>query len=141
MKRNLITLATVLCCLVTMVMFSACDKDLQEVKNELVGTWTEKNNLFTDILTFKEDGTFSFQSHIKRYNGSGTYSCNYITNQNPNGALGNNGNNDNKNNVSTTRTLVLNFTDRGIETLEISKITSSKLEMTDRYGNTFHFSK
>ena len=141
MKKILMTLVAVLCCCVTMVMFSACDKDLQEVKNELLGTWTEKNSLFTDILTFKEDGTFNFQSHIKRYNGSGTYSCNYITNQNLNGNTGNNGNNGNTSNVSTTRTLVLKYTDRGNETLEISKITSSKLDMEDRYGNSFHFSK
>ena len=142
MKKILMTLAAVLCCLVTMIMVPACSKDNDaEIKNDLVGTWTEKNSLFTDILTMKEDGTFTFQSHLQLYNGSGTYRSENVTHQEPNVNYGSSGNNGYTNNTTVVRTLILNYTGKGTELLDILKCTSSKLEMTDRYGNTFHFSK
>ena len=135
MKKKLTTLAAVLCCLATIVLFPTCSKKDIEFKSDLVGTWTEKNTLFTDILTMKEDGTFSFQSHMPVYNGTGYYRNEYITHEDP---FSNKGVLDNANSV---RTLILDYAGKGTELLEIRKITSSRLDMEDRYGNAFHFSK
>ena len=116
MKKMLFTLAAVLCCAMTIMMLHSCSKSEEELKSELVGTWTEQNNLFTDILTLNEDGLFSFQSHISRYNGSGSYvftkrkSVGYIT---------------------------LNYNNKEPQVLEVRKLEGSTLELTDQYGNIF----
>ena len=121
MRKYIITLAAVLCCAITMMVFNSCSKDEEEMKSELVGTWTEQNDLFTDVLILNEDDLFSFQSHIPNYNGSGNYAF--------------------EKKGTVTGLLILNYNNKEPRKLEILKLNGSTLEMSDRYGNTFHFRK
>ncbi len=67
------TLAAVLCCAITATVFTACEKDDEFETTDFVGTWTDSNDLYTDVLTMNEDGTFRFRSHIPMYNDAGNY--------------------------------------------------------------------
>ena len=121
MKKFLLVLAAVFCCAMAMTVFGSCSKD--EVKSDLVGVWTEKNDLFTDVLTLNEDGLFNFQSHTPRYSGSGSYVYDF------------------KLQGIVVNFLTLHYTNKESQTLEIRKLNSNTLELTDRYGYVFHFKK
>ena len=69
MKKILMKWAAVLCCVMITSVFTSCLKSEEEMQNDLIGTWTESNNLFTDILKINADGSFSFKCHIAIYNG------------------------------------------------------------------------
>ena len=118
----MMTLAAVFCCAMTIMVLNACSKDEEELKSELVGKWTEQNDLFTDVLMLNEDGLFSFQSHIPLYNGSGNYDFE-------------------KSKGTLVGFLVLKFNGKEAQKLDITKLNGSTLEMTDRYFNSFHFRK
>ena len=134
-------LSAVLCCAVVTTVFIACQKSEEEMQSQLVGTWTERNDLYTDVLTLNEDGSFSFrsdavpsmQSHANLYNGSGSYKFERI--KSPNFHFGTN------NRDQYADFLHLIYSNKETQTLEIRKLSSSVLEMTDRYGYTFHFGK
>ena len=135
MKKILTTLASVLCCALAMTEFTSCIKTDEEVRNELVGTWKDENDAYTDILTLGEDEQFSFRSHLQSYNGSGFYKFESGYRQSVWGT----GINDYRS--EKVRMLFLHFSGRETETLEIKKINSNKLELVDRYGNVFRFQK
>ena len=121
MKKIMMTLAAVFCCTMAMMVFNACQSE-EEMRSELVGTWTEKNDLFTDVLKLDEDGNFTFQSHIPLYSGTGSY----ILVRKRNGAAGR---------------LTLNYLSKDSQFLVIQKLNSSTLELSDNYGNFFYFKK
>jgi len=129
MKKHLLTLAAVLCCVMITSVFTSCLKSEEEMQNDLVGTWTESNNLFTDILKINADGSFSFQCHIAIYNGNGHYRYERTAK----GGL------DGKH--RTADLLILNFGSKSSQTLEIQKLNSSTLEMTGGGNIAFHLRK
>ncbi|MBR0274362.1 MAG: hypothetical protein IJQ59_09810 [Bacteroidaceae bacterium] len=135
MKKIQKTLAAILFTTMMVALFSACNKSDEAGENKLVGTWTEKNTLFTDILTLKENGEFSFQSHLPFLNGSGNYKVQITTAPNTDPLKPHN------EDVQYMEILILNFSGRGSETLKIISLTSDKLELSDRYDNLFHFRK
>ena len=145
MKKILMTLAAVLCCAMMTSIFTACNKSNDDMGVLIVGTWTEKNDLFTDILTLNEDGSFVFQStavpnmqsHANLYNGSGNYHFDVVLQIPDNNSLISNF--DNRS--IATGLLYLYYGGKETQKLEIRKLESSTLEMTDRYGHIFHFSK
>lgn len=128
--RNFIkTLVAVFCCLMITTVFTSCEKSEEEMKSDLIGTWTESNNLFTDILVIKENGSFSFQCQsTPAYNGEGHYRYERASKAGYEG-----------NRVSADL-LILNYGSRSSQTLEIKKLNSSTLELASGF-NTFHFSK
>ena len=132
--------AAVLCCILTMTMFTACQKNEEELQSILVGTWTEKNDLYNDVLTLNEDGTFtfqstarvpSFQSHANLYNGSGYYKHEFYLvsdiKQNSNDAF--------------RGILHLNYGGKQAQDLRIRTLTSSTLELTNYNGDILRFSR
>ena len=140
MKRTLLTLAAILCCAVTTTVFTSCQKSQEEMQIMLVGTWTEKNDLYNDVLTLNEDGTFTFQSkasgpnyqpHANLYNGSGSYKYEiYLASditQNPNDAL--------------RGILHLIYSGKQTQTLRVRKLTDSTLELTNYNGDILRFSR
>ncbi len=142
MKKMLMTLAAVLCCAMVTSVFTSCRESEEEVQSKLVGTWTEKNDLYADELTLNEDGSFTFRSsavpsmraHANRYSGSGSYKLERKKSPNYNFDL-------NNYREQYTDILYLIYSNKDTQTLEIRKVTSSELEMSDRYGYTFHFGK
>ena len=140
MKKILTTLAAVLCCTMTTTVFTACQRSEEETQNMLVGTWTEKNDLYKDVLTLNEDGTFTFQStalspsaqaHANLYNGSGSYKYEiYLASditQNPNDAF--------------RGILHLIYSGKQTQTLRVRKLTDSTLELTNYNGDILRFSR
>ena len=128
MRHFVKTLVAVLCCLMIATVFTSCQKSEDEMKSDLIGTWTESNKLFTDILKINEDGSFAFKCHVAVYNGEGHYRYERT------GRTGIDGK------KATLDLLILNYGSKSSQTLEIRKLNSSTLELAD-YGNTFHFSK
>ena len=129
MKKILLTLAAVLCCVMITSVFTSCLKSEEEMQNDLIGTWTESNNLFTDILKINADGSFSFKCHIAIYNGEGHYRFERTVKAGLD--------------VTTTTAdlLILNFGSKSSQTLEIQKLNSSTLEMTGGGSIAFHLRK
>ena len=141
MKKNLLTLAAILCCAVAATVFTSCHKNEEEdVQAKLVGTWTEKNDLYNDVLTLNEDGTFTYrstssvpnyQSHANLYNGSGTYKYEISMSSNINQNL----------NEAIMAILHLYYGGKGAQQLRVRKLTDSTLEMTNYNGDIFRFSR
>lgn len=130
MKKYLLTLSAVLCCcLMITSVFTSCQKSEEEMQSNLVGTWTESNNLFTDILKINADGSFSFKCHIAIYNGEGHYRYERTVK----------GGFDGK--QLTADLLILNYGSKASQTLEIQKLNSSTLEMTSGGRISFHLRK
>lgn len=140
MKKIIMTWAAVLCCAVTSTVFTACQQSQENLENKLVGTWTEKNDLFNDVLTLNEDGTFTFisratapnyQSHANLYSGSGYYKYEiYMSSditQNLNDAF--------------RGILHLNYANKAAQNLQVRKLTSSTLELTNNNGDILRFSR
>ena len=140
MKKIIMTWAAVLCCAVTSTVFTACQQSQENLENKLVGTWTEKNDLFNDVLTLNEDGTFTFrstatvpnyQSHANLYNGSGYYKYEiYMSSditQNLNDAF--------------RGILYLNYGNKAAQKLQVRKLTNSALELTNSNGDILRFSR
>ena len=141
MKKIIMTLAAVLCCAMTIV-FNACQgpESQEEMQVKLVGTWTEKNDLYNDVLTLNEDGSFTFsstttlpnyQSHANLYNGSGSYKYEiYLASditQNPNDAI--------------RGILHLIYGGKQTQSLRVRKFTDSTLELTNYNGDILRFSR
>ena len=143
MKKIIMTFTAVLCCAVMTSVFIACRESEEEVQSKLMGTWTEKNDLYTDVLTLNEDGSFSFRSdaipsmksHANLYSGSGSYKFERIKSPNYNFNL------NTYNRELYADYLHLIYSNKETQTLEIRNLSSSELEMSDRYGYTFHFTK
>lgn len=95
------------------------------MKSDLIGTWTESNKLFTDILTIKEDGSFVFKCHIAALNGEGHYRFERTGKMLKEGR------------TVTADLLILNYGSKASQTLEIVKLNSSTLELSAG-GNVFH---
>lgn len=129
MKKILLTLAAVLCCVMITSVFTSCLKSEEEMQNDLIGTWTESNNLFTDILKINADGSFSFKCHIAIYNGEGHYRYERTVKGGLDGR------------TTTADLLILNFGSKSSQTLEIQKLNSSTLEMTGGGSIAFHLRK
>ena len=129
MKKILLTLAAVLCCVMITSVFTSCQKSEEEMQNDLIGTWTESNNLFTDILKINADGSFSFKCHIAIYNGEGHYRYERTVKGGLDGR------------TTTADLLILNFGSKSSQTLEIQKLNSSTLEMTGGGSIAFHLRK
>ena len=129
MKKILLTLAAVLCCVMITSVFTSCQKSEEEMQNDLIGTWTESNNLFTDILKINADGSFSFKCHIAIYNGEGHYRYERTVKGGLDGR------------TTTADLLILNFGSKSSQTLEIQKLNSSTLEMTGGGSIVFHLRK
>ena len=129
MKKILLTLAAVLCCVMITSVFTSCLKSEEEMQNDLIGTWTESNNLFTDILKINADGSFSFKCHIAIYNGEGHYRYERTVK----GGL------DRR--TTTADLLILNYGSKSSQTLEIQKLNSSTLELTGGGSIVFHLRK
>ncbi len=136
------TIVAIISCAMLAVLFNACNKDentdgniLDITPPDLIGTWTEKNNLFTDVLTLRKNGEFTFQSHLDYCNGSGNYKFQRTVSGTP----------DFSSAGSTQQTnidiIILYFAGRGSETLKIINLTKNKLELSDRYDNVYHFNK
>ena len=113
MKKILLTLAAVLCCVMITSVFTSCQKSEEEMQNDLIGTWTESNNLFTDILKINADGSFSFKCHIAIYNGEGHYRYERTVKGGLDGR------------TTTADLLILNYGSKSSQTLEIQKLNSS----------------
>lgn len=122
-------LAAVLCCVMITSVFTSCLKSEEEMQNDLIGTWTESNNLFTDILKINADGSFSFKCHIAIYNGEGHYRYERTVKGGLDGR------------TTTADLLILNFGSKSSQTLEIQKLNSSTLEMTGGGSIAFHLRK
>ena len=142
MKKIYLTLAVFLCCLVTTLVFTACAESVEEMQAKLVGTWTEQNNLYSDVLTLNDNGSFTFtstvsdpnyQSHANLYNGSGNYKYEVL--------VASNTNISNNNNDAVMGVLYLNYGGKAAQNLRVRKLTSSTLEMTNYNGDIFRFSK
>ena len=129
MKKILLTLAAVLCCVMITSVFTSCQKSEEEMQNDLIGTWTESNNLFTDILKINADGSFSFKCHIAIYNGEGHYRYERTVKGGLDGR------------TTTADLLILNYGSKSSQTLEIQKLNSSTLEMTGGGSIAFHLRK
>lgn len=129
MKKILLTLAAVLCCVMITSVFTSCLKSEEEMQNDLIGTWTESNNLFTDILKINADGSFSFKCHIAIYNGEGHYRYERTVKGGLDGR------------TTTADLLILNYGSKSSQTLEIQKLNSSTLEMTGGGSIAFHLRK
>ncbi len=130
MKKYLLTLSAVLCyCLMITSVFTSCMKSEEEMQSNLIGTWTESNNLFTDILKINADGSFSFKCHIAIYNGEGHYRYERTVKGGLDGR------------TTTADLLILNFGSKSSQTLEIQKLNSSTLEMTGGGSTAFHLRK
>ena len=121
--------AAVLCCVMITSVFTSCLKSEEEMQNDLIGTWTESNNLFTDILKINADGSFSFKCHIAIYNGEGHYRYERTVKGGLDGR------------TTTADLLILNFGSKSSQTLEIQKLNSSTLEMTGGGSIAFHLRK
>ena len=141
MKKILTTLAAGLCCAMTTTVFTACQRSEEETQNMLVGTWTEKNDLYKDVLTLNEDGTFTFQStalspsaqaHANLYNGAGYYKNEVLIPSNIN---------LNQLAPNIKSLLHLNYGGKQAQKLEIRKLNNSTLEMTNYNGDIFRFSR
>ena len=140
MKKNIITLAAALSCAMTTIVFTACQRSEEDTQNLLLGTWTEKNDLYNDVLTLNEDGTFTFrsnamvpnyQSHANLYNGSGYYKHEIIMPSNIK-----------YDQIPDFKSILhLNYGGKQAQKLEIRKLSSSKLEMTNYNGDIFHFER
>ena len=128
MRHFVKTLVAVLCCLMIATVFTSCQKSEDEMKSDLIGTWTESNKLFTDILRINEDGSFSFKCHVAVYNGEGHYRYERSSSLGVNGVK------------RVADLLILNYGSKASQTLEIKKLNSSTLELAD-FSNTFHLSK
>ena len=120
--KNIIMTAAIFCCTMTTTVLTACRESEEELQAKLVGTWTERNDLYNDVLTLNEDATFTFrstatapnyQSHANLYNGSGSYKYEFYLAS------------DIKQN----------------QDLRVRKLTNSKLEMTNYNGDIFRFSR
>lgn len=130
MKKVLLTIAAVVCCAMTMsIMLTSCEESEDKMLNKLIGTWTEKNDLFTDVLTLNEDNTFQFSSHLQNYNGSGYY----VFERDHKGGIGSQSN--------VVATITLNYAGKSSSYLVIHNLTNSTLEVSDRFGNKFTFKK
>ena len=129
MKKILMKWAAVLCCVMITSVFTSCLKSEEEMQNDLIGTWTESNNLFTDILKINADGSFSFKCHIAIYNGEGHYRYERTVKGGLDGR------------TTTADLLFLNFGSKSSQTLEIQKLNSSTLEMTGGGSIAFHLRK
>lgn len=129
MKKILLTLAAVLCCVMITSVFTSCQKSEEEMQNDLIGTWTESNNLFTDILKINADGSFSFKCHIAIYNGEGHYRYERTVKGGLDGR------------TAPADLLILNYGSKSSQTLEIQKLNSSTLEMTGGGSIAFHLRK
>lgn len=129
MKKILMKWAAVLCCVMITSVFTSCQKSEEEMQNDLIGTWTESNNLFTDILKINADGSFSFKCHIAIYNGEGHYRYERTVKGGLDGR------------TTTADLLILNFGSKSSQTLEIQKLNSSTLEMTGGGSIAFHLRK
>ena len=132
-RKELSRLVHAVLCVVVLCMvmsLSSCESE-DEMRSKLIGTWTEKNDLFTDELTLDEEGYFQFTSHVTRYTGSGQYV--YMYRENTSGSVGKG---------KVVNILTLNYRTKAESmTLDIKKLTNSTLQMTDRFGNTFKFTK
>ena len=135
MKKIQKTLTAILFSTMLVAMFCSCNKSGEGVQNKLIGTWTEKNSLFTDVLTLNENGEFTFQSHLSYMNGSGNYKYQVTTLPNYDPMQNNDGKTQNM------EILILYYAAKGSETLKIVTLTDKKLEMTDRYDNVYHFTR
>ena len=132
--------AAIFCSIMMVLVLCSCSKETEKsgdnifetVPPRLYGTWTEKNNLFTDVLTLRENGEFTFQSHLTYCNGSGNFK--YQRTTTPAGQ-------NNTSGVTFMDILILYYSGRSSETMKIVNLTDNKLEMTDRYDNVFHFRK
>lgn len=122
------TMVAVLCCLMIVTVFISCERSEEEMKSDLIGTWTEANNLFIDILKINEDGSFSFKCHIAAFNGEGHYRFERTVKGKNNGKS------------VTADLLILNYGSKASQTLEIVKLNSSTLELAAG-GNVFHLSR
>ena len=129
MKKILMKWAAVLCCVMITSVFTSCLKSEEEMQNDLIGTWTESNNLFTDILKINADGSFSFKCHIAIYNGEGHYRYERTVKGGLDGR------------TTTADLLILNYGSKSSQTLEIQKLNSSTLEMTGGGSIAFHLRK
>ena len=129
MKKILMKWAAVLCCVMITSVFTSCQKSEEEMQNDLIGTWTESNNLFTDILKINADGSLSFKCHIAIYNGEGHYRYERTVKGGLDGR------------TTTADLLILNFGSKSSQTLEIQKLNSSTLEMTGGGSIAFHLRK
>ena len=129
MKKILMKWAAVLCCVMITSVFTSCLKSEEEMQNDLIGTWTESNNLFTDILKINADGSFSFKGHIAIYNGEGHYRYERTVKGGLDGR------------TTTADLLILNYGSKSSQTLEIQKLNSSTLEMTGGGSIAFHLRK
>ena len=129
MKKILMKWAAVLCCVMITFVFTSCQKSEEEMQNDLIGTWTESNNLFTDILKINADGSFSFKCHIAIYNGEGHYRYERTVKGGLDGR------------TTTADLLILNYGSKSSQTLEIQKLNSSTLEMTGGGSIAFHLRK
>lgn len=128
MKNFIKTLAAVFCCLMVTMVVTSCQKSEEEMKSDLIGTWTESNNLFTDILKINENGSFSFRCHIAAYNGEGHYRYERTSKAGYEGQR------------VKVDLLILNYGSKASQTLEITKLNSSTLELAAG-GNIFHLRK
>ena len=52
MKKIQKTLTAILFSTMLVAMFCSCNKSGEGVQNKLIGTWTEKNSLFTEEVCF-----------------------------------------------------------------------------------------
>ena len=138
--KNIIMTAAIFCCTMTTTVLTACRESEEELQAKLVGTWTERNDLYNDVLTLNEDATFTFrstatapnyQSHANLYNGSGSYKYElYLASdikQNPNEVF--------------KGILHLIYGGKQTQDLRVRKLTNSKLEMTNYNGDIFRFSR
>lgn len=126
MRKFLMTITAVLCCTMTMNVLTSCiSKD--EIKSKLIGTWTEQNDLFTNVLTLDEEAHFTFQTHITELSGSGSYIYEYYDNGDKM--------------VVASKRLILIYSGKARQSLQVHKLTGSTLQMSDSYGHTFHFKK
>ena len=114
------TITAVLCCLTMTTLFTACKSD-DEMKALLVGTWKGINTQFTDVLKLNEDGSFTFESHIPRYLGSGTYTY--------------------ESDPEDDDFLTLKYEARAAAIMKIKKLTDNTLELSESSGIYFHFTK
>ena len=129
MKNFIKTLAAVFCCLMITTVFTSCEKSEDEMKSDLIGTWKESNNRFTNILIINENGSFSFQCQsTPNYTGEGHYRYERTSYSGVDGVK------------RIADLLILNYGSKASQTLEIKKLNSSTLELAD-FRNTFHLSK
>lgn len=123
------------------LVLTSCKKD-EDKSSLLEGTWSESNALYSVTLALNEDGSFDFKVTIvsgqgasipTKFNGRGTYKYAQDFNSEYNVM---------KEKVTTNMHLVLTYTSKSMtHTFEIMKLSSSQLDLEDRYGQKFKLTK